>query len=415
MTACMQHGVRPVLGANLAVGVLPEKSKTPARGGASVDPRLSRVTLLARDGRGWASLCRLISATHLAGERGVPVATLDLIAEHARGLVVLLGPDSDVGRALARRRPDVGRQVLMHWCDVLLDAGLEAQDLVVEIVDHRGPQDATRAAQLLAFARDVGVSTVLTNAVRGADRSDGPTLDVLDAARRLVALDPRHVDRVNAEAYLKSGKEMCDVAEEVVTRAGLPARAARDLLASTRRLADRCALDPRADLGIGEVHFPELLTDGGDPQAVLRARCDAGLGRRGMALTTQVQQRLDDELTVIGSLGYPTYFLTIADVVDLVKDMGVRCAARGSGAGSLVNYLLGISDVDPIEHRLLMERFLSPLRNALPDIDLDVESARRTEVYQHILDRYGGERCTCVSMMDTYRARHAIRDTGAAL
>src|SRR3954447_18460307 len=414
VTACMQHGVRPVLGANLAVGVVPERSKTPARGGASVDPRLPRVTVLARDGSGWASLCRLISATHLAGERVIPVASLDLIAEDARGLVVLLGPDSEVGRALARRRPDLGRQMLTRWRQVLVDAGLEAQDLVVEIVDHRGPQDAVRAAQLLGFARDAGASVVLTNAVRGADRSDGPTLDVLDAARRLVALDPRHVDRVNAEAYLKSGKEMTEVAEEVVTRAGLPSRAARDLLASTRRLADRCALDPRADLGIGEVHFPEFLVDG-EPGSVLRQRCEAGLGRRGMALTTQVQQRLDDELTVIGSLGYPTYFLTIADVVGLVKDMGVRCAARGSGAGSLVNYLLGISDVDPIEHRLLMERFLSPLRHALPDIDLDVESARRTEVYERILDRYGGQRCTCVSMMDTYRARHAIRDTGAAL
>src|SRR3954464_11564123 len=106
VTACMQHGVRPVLGANLAVGVVPERSKTPARGGASVDPRLPRVTVLARDGGGWASLCRLISATHLAGERGRPVASLDLIAEHARGLVVLLGPDSDVGTALAAPRAD---------------------------------------------------------------------------------------------------------------------------------------------------------------------------------------------------------------------------------------------------------------------------------------------------------------------
>ena len=95
--------------------------------------------------------------------------------------------------------------------------------------------------------------------------------------------------------------------------------------------------------------------------------------------------------------------------------MGVRCAARGSGAGSLVNYLLGISGVDPIRHGLLMERFLSPLRQALPDIDVDVESARRLEVYEAILDRYGGERCVCVSMMDTYRVRHAVRDVGAAL
>jgi error-prone DNA polymerase len=105
----------------------------------------------------------------------------------------------------------------------------------------------------------------------------------------------------------------------------------------------------------------------------------------------------------------------VADVVDLIKEMGVRVAARGSGAGSLVNYLLGISDVDPIRYGLLMERFLSPLRHALPDIDVDVESARRTEVYERILAQYGGERCTCVSMMDTYRARHGVRDVGAAL
>ena len=95
--------------------------------------------------------------------------------------------------------------------------------------------------------------------------------------------------------------------------------------------------------------------------------------------------------------------------------MGVRSAARGSGAGSLVNYLLGVSGVDPLRHGLLMERFLSPLRHALPDIDIDVESARRLEVYEAILDRYGGERCVCVSMMDTYRVRHAVRDVGAAL
>ena len=106
-------------------------------------------------------------------------------------------------------------------------------------------------------------------------------------------------------------------------------------------------------------------------------------------------------------LGYPTYFLTVAEVVDLIRDLGVRVAARGSGAGSLVNYLLGISGVDPMRHGLLMERFCSPLRAELPDIDIDVESARRTEIYEAVLDRFGGERVTCVSMMDTYRVRHA--------
>jgi len=128
-----------------------------------------------------------------------------------------------------------------------------------------------------------------------------------------------------------------------------------------------------------------------------------------------VASRLEDELRVIAELGYPTYFMTVAAVCDLIRDLGVRVAARGSGAGSLVNYLLGISGVEPLRYGLLMERFCSPLRAQLPDIDIDVESARRTEIYEHVLERFGGDRVTCVSMMDTYRARHAIRDVGAAL
>ncbi|MGH3307735.1 MAG: DNA polymerase III subunit alpha, partial [Nocardioides sp.] len=242
-----------------------------------------------------------------------------------------------------------------------------------------------------------------------------------DAARRLVALDRRHVDRGNAEGFLKSGKQMHEVAEEICRLAGLSADTARDahqLLAGTRTVADRCALDPRADLGLGEVHFPEfqLSGDGSSADGQLRSRCEAGIGRRyGSAPGQGVRERLDDELEVIRRLGYASYFLTVGDVTDLIREMGVRCAARGSGAGSLVNYLLGVSGVDPIRHGLLMERFLSPLRQALPDIDVDVESARRLEVYEAILDRYGGERCVCVSMMDTYRVRHAVRDVGAAL
>jgi error-prone DNA polymerase len=150
--------------------------------------------------------------------------------------------------------------------------------------------------------------------------------------------------------------------------------------------------------------------------AALRQRCEAAINwRYGSAPRQRIWKRLDDELEIICSLGYASYFLTVGDVTDLIKELGVRCAARGSGAGSLVNYLLGVSGVDPIRHGLLMERFLSPLRQALPDIDVDVESARRLEVYAAILDKYGGERCVCVSMMDTYRVRHAVRDVGAAL
>ena len=417
--ACEKAGIRPIFGVDLAVrpstGVEAKKRRTPAYGGAFLaTDALPRITLLARDARGWAALCRLISATHLAGERGAPVTSLELVAEHAGSaaqegaLAVLLGPASELGRALTQRRPDLAREHLDRWRDVLGRDGA-----VVEVVHHRGPGDAARAARQLGFAHETGASAVLANVVRYADRSDAPTADVLDASRRLVALDARHVDRSNAEAALLSGKEMSDVASEVARYAGLDDDG-KGLLARTRHEADRCAVDVRRDLGLGEVHFPEL-TVKGEPDAVLRERCEAGFGRRLMARDPSTLARLEDELEVISGLGYPSYFLTVADVVDLIKGLDVRAAARGSGAGSLVNYLLGISDVDPIRYGLLMERFLSPLRRQLPDIDIDVESARRMEVYEQVLGKYGGERCTCVSMMDTYRARHGIRDVGAAL
>jgi error-prone DNA polymerase len=433
--ACRSAGVRPIFGVDLAIapalnttlapalatplggGTRPRLQtsgrRVPARGGASVDPRLPRATLLARDGAGWRSLCRLTSATHLRSTRGEPVSSLAMAAEHAPGLIALLGPDSAVGRALTTGRTDLAVAHLDTW-----RAAFGPGRLVLEVVHHRGQGDRQRAQAMLRFAAEHDVPVVLSNAVRYVDALDAPTADVLDAARRLVPLAARHVDRRTAEGYLKSGKEMADVAEDLV---GPDRDAALRLLERTARLAEQCAVDVRDDLGIGSVRYPELdvvtsaAERGMGPSQVLRGRCEAGLGRRGMALTERVRQRLDEELEVIDSLGYPSYFLTVADVVDLIKSLRVRAAARGSGAGSLVTYLLGISDVDPIRYGLLMERFLSPLRHQLPDIDIDVESARRMEVYDAVIDRFGADRVSCISMMDTYRVRHAIRDVGAAL
>ncbi|MCY7395589.1 MAG: DNA polymerase III subunit alpha, partial [Nocardioides sp.] len=456
---CRHAGLRPVLGVDLAYRAThpvfgaaapagPGRPRRPVRGGAFRDPGLARVTILAaadtRGGRaGWAALCRLVSSLHLSGERGTPVLDParpgDDVARllSSGDLVVLLGPASELGAAASRRRDDLATTAVAPWRDLVPRTHLR-----IELVSHRlpgsasgdwGPGTTAHAARMSRVARDLGVEAVLSNTVRYATRRDAVTVDVLDAARRLVALDHRHLERRNAEGFLKSGTQMMQVAEEISRLSGLatdPAVEARRLLARTRTVADRCALDPRADLGLGEVHFPELdLTrrSAGSPavrptpgasaaDGLLRARCEGAIGDRfGTTSLALVWKRLDDELETIRALGYASYFLTVGDVTDLIREMGVRCAARGSGAGSLVNYLLGVSGVDPIRHRLLMQRFLSPLRHALPDIDVDVESARRHEVYERVLDRYGAERCVCVSMMDTYRVRHAVRDVGAAL
>ncbi len=436
-TAAIAAGVLPVLGVDLAVGPDPgqvrpaPRQRTPVRSGAIVDPRHPRVTVLARGrgsgipaGAGWAALCRLVTDTHLAGERGTPVSSRALIARWATRsdgeprLRVLLGPDSDVGRALLTRRPDRARAALAGWLQVL-----PPDALAIEVVLHGGPDGTPgcrrQARALLDLADETGLVVILSGAVRHALREDAAVADVLDAARRLVVLDQRHLDRVTDAGHLADTGTMTARALEV---AGDRARAHR-LLTDTLALAAECALDGRADIGLGSVHLPEPsilgIDDDTDPQSVLAQRCRAAIHRRYPGASDEglreVEDRLDDELAVIDTLGYPTYFLTVAEVTDLIRAKGVRVAARGSGAGSLVNYLLGISGVDPIRHHLLMERFCTTLRAELPDIDVDVESARRTEIYEAILERFGGERVTCVSMMDTYKVRHAIRDVGAAL
>ncbi|MGE9808045.1 DNA polymerase III subunit alpha [Janibacter sp. G1551] len=442
--AAAAAGIDAVLGVDLAVATgdpAPAPRRTPVRGGAQVDPRHPRVTVLARGtavglapGAGWAALCRLVTATHLKGERGTPISSPHLIARHCRvtgeddvpsPLVVLLGPDSDVGRAVLARRDGEARARLQAWRQIL-----PPDALVMEIVHHGGPAGTpgsrSHARRMLGLADEAGVPAILSAAVRHLDTADARTADVLDAARRLVPLRAAHLDQVTDAGHLADSATMWARAQDITGGSpgpdGVCARARR-LVLETRELAVRTTQHPRHDLGIGAVHLPEPAVLGlgpdEDPQAVLARRCREAVPTRYPGATedqlVRVHDRLDDELAVVAELGYPTYFLTVATVVDLIREMGVRVAARGSGAGSLINHLLGISGVDPIRHDLLMERFCSPLRAELPDIDIDVESDRRTEIYGRILERFSGERVTCVSMMDTYRVRHAVRDVGAAL
>ncbi|MFH7335441.1 DNA polymerase III subunit alpha [Streptomyces sp. KHY 26] len=421
--ACAKEGVRPVFGVDLAVEALAppppgRRRRTPAHGGAHVAEPPLRVVLLARDREGWARLCRITSAAHADALGGrAPVVPWTALREHGGpGLIVLLGPLSEPVRALSAGREDVAVRLLAPWREVF--GGEVRLEVVAQKRFGVGPGSLRLAARTLALADRTGTTAVLTNAVRYADPAQHRLADVLDAARLLRPIDRRRLD--SGQRWIKDERAMTVLARMVAECAGADERRARRLLADTAATAARCALDPAADLGLGTRHFPEPALFGAGPGAdgaarLLRRRCEEGLARRGLDHDPAALARLDEELAVISRLRYDSYFLAVGQVVADIRAKGIRVAARGSGAGSMVCHALGIATANPLDHRLLFERFLSVRRASLPDIDIDVESARRLECYDAIFDRFGKERVAVTAMPETYRARRALRDTGLAL
>ncbi|MFE1478995.1 DNA polymerase III subunit alpha [Streptomyces cyaneofuscatus] len=421
--AAAAAGIRPVFGVDVAVApYTPEAPgpwhRTPVRGGAHVAQARHRVRLLARSRTGWARLCRIVSAAHASAVDGVPTVHWPVLEEYAGGgdLVVVLGPLSEPVQALSAGRPDLAGQLLAPWQSLVGEA------LRLEAVwlgrTGTGPGSLRLAGRTLELGDRCGVPVVLSGAVRYADPAQHRVADVLDSARLLRPIDRRALD--GGQRWLKGAEEMALAARRIADAAGAGPERAAALLAETDATADSCRIDPSTDLGMGRPHFPEPESVGagtgpGEAMRMLRQRCEAGMTARGLDNDTRATAQLEYELGVIGRLGYEGYFLAVAQVVADVRSMGIRVAARGSGAGSMVNHALFVATANPLEHRLLFERFLSERRTSLPDIDLDVESARRLEVYDKIFERFGRDRVAVTGMPETYRARFALRDAGLAL
>ncbi|WP_328745978.1 DNA polymerase III subunit alpha [Streptomyces sp. NBC_00285] len=421
--ACAKEGVRPVFGIDLAVEALAPRPpvrwhRTPARGGAHVVEPPLRFVLLAQNRAGWARLCRITSAAHVGAVSGTaPVVPWEALREYGGpGLTVLLGPLSEPVRALSVGRGDVAMKLLAPWKEIF-GSGVRLE-VVAQKRFGTGPGSLRLAARTLVLADRTRTPAVLSNAVRYADHDQHRLADVLDAARLLRPIDRRHLD--SRQRWLKDEKGMETVARMIIECAGADIRRTRRLMADTAATAAECTVDPVEDLGLGARHFPEPWLFGARPRPdgaaqLLRRQCEAGMARRGLDRDRTALDRLDEELKVISTLDYNSYFLAVGQVVADIRAKGIRVAARGSGAGSLVCHTLDIATANPLDHRLLFERFLSVRRASLPDIDIDVESARRLECYDTIFERFGKERVAVTAMPETYRARRALRDTGLAL
>ncbi|HEX2028729.1 MAG TPA: DNA polymerase III subunit alpha, partial [Nitriliruptorales bacterium] len=370
----------------------------PARGPAWLEDDAARVILLARNQAGYGSLCRATSAAHRA-VRSSPHVTWEDLTTRPDGLYAVLGMDSPVGRLVAAGRMLAAEREARRWLEAFTP-----DQVLIGVRHHLAEGDDRRAGRMVALADRLGVTAVAVNDVRYLEAADAYLADVLTCVRAQVPVAGHHVGRRTAEGWFKAARDLLRIPLF---------RDRPDLLANAQRVAESCTVD----LGLhAQPHAPRL-TGLSEQEAAreLHVRCWVGLHERYDRLTPEHTDRLRRELVMVDHLGLHDYFLTVADIVAGIRDMGVLTACRGSAAGSLICHLLRISDVDPVANGLVFERFMNPYRDELPDIDIDVESARREDVYRMIIGRYGDERTACVAMVETFQAASAVREVGKVL
>jgi DNA polymerase-3 subunit alpha len=385
----LQGGVKPIIGVDLAVREEGERREP------------SRLTLLCQNQDGYRNLARLISRAYLEGqERGVPRIERDWLSPASlAGLIALSGAlEGDVGRALVNGREAEAEQALERWRSLLPGRYyLELQRLGRQF-------EEAYIGSAVALAARHQLPVVATNDVRflKADEFESHEARVSIHDGALLA-DPARVRRYTRQQYLRSPAEMSALF------ADLP-----EALANSVEIARRCSLA----LTLGEARLPQYPVPAGtSTEEFLRAEAARGLARRFPAgAGAPYHERLASELAVICQMGFAGYFLIVADFIRWARENGVPVGpGRGSGAGSLVAYSLGVTDLDPLEHELLFERFLNPERVSMPDFDIDFCMEGRDRVIEYVAGKYGRERVSQIITYGTMAAKAVVRDVGRVL
>lgn len=397
--SCKKHGINPVLGYEAYVAPA-RRDDRQTRGGIGGEASF-HLTLLAQNRTGFQNLIKLASHAFLEGFYYKPRIDKELLEAHREGLVILSGcAASEFSTLLLAQRLDEAAELAAWFSQLLGDR------FYIEIQDNGLDIQKECAAGAIEVANRLGLPLVAT--------CDSHYLCVADAAAHEVLLcintgktmsDPKRLQYGSDQFYLKSPEEMY---------ASFPAHP--DAVARAQAIADSCAID----LDFTKRHFPVFHPpEGFDDRAYLRQLCEAGLERRYGHLAAerreQARARLEHELGIIERLGFASYFLIVWDFVNFAEQRGIPCGARGSACGAVVSYLLGFSNVDPIEYDLLFERFLDPSRVEAPDIDIDFCQERRDEVIAYVREKYGERNVAQIITFGTMAARAVIRDVGRAL
>lgn len=385
-----QAGIKPILGCELYVAPNGRFARTPG------DKTPYHLVVLAKNEAGYRNLLQLSSKGFLEGFYYKPRVDREILEQHHEGLIALSAClQGEVARLIQEGRAEEAENAARWYRGTF-------EDFYLEIQDHEIPEQRTINSALAAMGRKLNIPLVATNDTHYVERNDASIHDVLLCIQTNSTVnDEKRMRMADDSFYLRSPDEMAALF------AGYP-----EAIENTGRIAEMCDLN----LEFGRLHLPQIeIPAGMTPDEYLADLCWKGLASRYSEPPEAARERLSYELDVIRQTEFANYFLVCWDIIDFVRRQKILFGVRGSAAASLVLYCLGITDIDPLAHRLVFERFLNVERKEMPDIDLDFQDNRRDEVIRYVAERYGAEHVAQIVTFGTLGARAALRDVGRAL
>ena len=393
--AAKAEGIKPIIGCEVYVAPGSRFDREVGKG----ENRYYHLVLLAENDQGYHNLMKIVSKGFTEGYYYRPRIDREVLKEFHEGIIAL-------SACLAG---EVATNLRQGFYEEAKKAALEHQEIFgegnyfLELQDHGIDEQKTVNQGLMRLSQETGIPLAATNDIHYVKESDAEAHDILlciQTAKKLSDEDRMRYD--GGQYYLKSPEEM----EELFPYA-------KQALENTGEIAKRC----NVEIVFGEQKVPKYdVPEGFTSYSYLQALCEEGLHRRYDPVTEELQERLDYELSTIEKMGYVDYFLIVWDFIKYGKDHGIAVGpGRGSAAGSIVSYCLGITDIDPIRYSLLFERFLNPERVSMPDIDVDFCYERRQEVIDYVVEKYGKEKVVQIVTFGTMAARMVIRDVGRVL
>lgn len=392
---CLKAGIKPIIGCEIYI-----TSNRFEKGQANND--YNHLILLAKDQTGYKNLIKIVTASYLEGFYYKPRTDIDLLKKYSEGLICLTAClNGYIADPLMQENDKEAEKRLKLLQEIYGDG-----NLYLEIQRHENlPQADVLTDKLVEMSRKFGVPLVATNDNHYVNKDDAQAHDVLlcIGTQTTVNTPNRKLKMIDSpDFYLKSGDEMESAFVQYP-----------EAIQNTVKIAEKC----NVEIELGKWKMPIFpVPEGYNPKSYLKKIVDDRISERYPELTDEIKQRVDYELEVIFNKGYETYFLVVQDFVNWAKENGISVGpGRGSAAGSVVSYILHITDIDPFYFNLPFERFLNPLRPSAPDIDLDFADTRREEVIKYVTEKYGSDKVAQIITFGNMEAKGAVRDAGRAL